>query len=366
MSINTTTWETEPHTETKHFILKRYLEAWLPIMSQTNSRIIFIDGFAGPGEYIGGEEGSPLIALKSVLEHKLELKSEFIFLFIEKDKSRCDNLREVISKLEIPPKAKIKLNVECGEFKKIITDLLDNLEKENKHLAPTFMFVDPFGFSGVPLEQIKRFMKNKKCEILITFMSEDLIRWCKLPQNKGNINELFGTEEWQKIINNQRLSSKEKLFSLYNLYSNQLKKIGEIKFVRSFEMINKFNKTDYFLFFGTNHILGLERMKESMWVADPNGRFTFSDATHNPQQSVLFSPTPNYLLLKREILDEFKGKKISIEELQNFVITKTEFLRKHIRKPLLDKMEQSGEIEIFCSEKRRSGTYPIDSIIYFK
>src|ERR1700693_6137138 len=55
----TTLWEIQPHTRAKHRILKSYLDAWLPIMARYNGRILFIDGFAGPGRYSGGERGSP-------------------------------------------------------------------------------------------------------------------------------------------------------------------------------------------------------------------------------------------------------------------------------------------------------------------
>lgn len=52
-----THWALEPHTQAKHLILRRYLEAWLPIMATHNGRIVFVDGFAGPGRYVGREEG---------------------------------------------------------------------------------------------------------------------------------------------------------------------------------------------------------------------------------------------------------------------------------------------------------------------
>jgi hypothetical protein len=38
-------------------------------MSKTNPRIIIVDAFAGPGRYLGGEEGSPLILLNAYLKH---------------------------------------------------------------------------------------------------------------------------------------------------------------------------------------------------------------------------------------------------------------------------------------------------------
>lgn len=50
-------WPLEAHTRGKHLVLKNYVNAWLPILGSTRQRILFIDGFAGPGEYAGGEEG---------------------------------------------------------------------------------------------------------------------------------------------------------------------------------------------------------------------------------------------------------------------------------------------------------------------
>ncbi len=65
----TTIWAIEPHTQAKHAILKRYLQAWMPILSLARfPEVLYIDGFAGPGTYTGGEEGSPVIALRAAVE----------------------------------------------------------------------------------------------------------------------------------------------------------------------------------------------------------------------------------------------------------------------------------------------------------
>lgn len=54
-----TTWELDPHTRAKHEILRRYLEAWTPILSIGGfPKIAYVDGFAGPGMYEGGQDGS--------------------------------------------------------------------------------------------------------------------------------------------------------------------------------------------------------------------------------------------------------------------------------------------------------------------
>ena len=68
-----TIWPIEPHTSAKHQILRKYLDAWLPILGTYNKRIVYIDGFSGPGEYTGGEPGSPIIALEAARTHQCEV-----------------------------------------------------------------------------------------------------------------------------------------------------------------------------------------------------------------------------------------------------------------------------------------------------
>ena len=90
-----TLWPLEPHTLGKHRVLKSYLDAWLPIMGKRNRRILFIDGFAGPGKYKGGEDGSPLIALKALKNHaaRSAITAEVVFIFVEKDPARAESGR---------------------------------------------------------------------------------------------------------------------------------------------------------------------------------------------------------------------------------------------------------------------------------
>ena len=56
-------------------------------------------------------------------------------------------------------------------------------------------------------------------------------------------------------------------------------------------MVNESRRVDYFLFFATQNIKGLERMKEAMWRVDPLGDFCFSDAT-DPNGLTLFGLEP--------------------------------------------------------------------------
>ncbi len=97
-------WNLEAHSRGKHHILRRYIDAWLPIMSSSYSRVVIVDAFAGPGRYLGGEEGSPLILLNAYLNHsyRAHMASEVVYLFIEERRDRVDHLRSEIARLTIP------------------------------------------------------------------------------------------------------------------------------------------------------------------------------------------------------------------------------------------------------------------------
>jgi three-Cys-motif partner protein len=179
----TTRWKIEPHTRVKHLILQKYLEAWLPIMASHSGRIHFLDGFAGPGLYAGNEKGSPLIALETLLNHPYFKKPlsqrEVVLTFVEKDEVRASSLLSTLATYHIPDW--IKTTVRQGEFAPLVESVLDKFDEESKQLAPTLAFLDPFGFSGIPLEIIARIARNPRCECFITFMYEEINRFLGHP-----------------------------------------------------------------------------------------------------------------------------------------------------------------------------------------
>ena len=92
----TTVWELEPHTRAKHAILRRYLQAWTPILSMGGfPQIAYIDGFAGPGRYSKGEDGSPVIALRIAVEQTAQ-NTTVMFLFVELKQERADVLQTAV------------------------------------------------------------------------------------------------------------------------------------------------------------------------------------------------------------------------------------------------------------------------------
>jgi three-Cys-motif partner protein len=354
-------WELLPHTAAKHTILRTYLDAWFPIMGSWSGRIVYLDGFAGPGRYDRGEPGSPIIALDSAKTHKAKLSKEICFFFVEERQDRANYLETEVKKLDCP--GNFKTEVKCGEFAPTLTAELDDLAKKGLKVAPTFALVDPFGFAGIPYGLMKRLLENPSCELFVSFMVDAINRWLTHPADevRAHIREAFGSDEPFEVLNQPG----GRVEALTELYRDGLRKIA--RFVRSFELRDKNDRVVYHLFFASNNSKGHEKMKEAMWKVAPLGDFSFSDAT-NPQQQVFFLKAYQDIL-KADLLSHFaKASKILIGSVERYVIDDTAFLPKHMRE-VLAVLESDGRVSVSDTKKdgnkRRKASYPKNALITF-
>jgi len=349
-----TVWQLDPHTAAKHEILRRYLAAWFPILGTHHSRIVYIDGFSGPGRYKNGEPGSPMIAIDVAVNHRKSTSGEIVFWFIEERSDRHAHLKQELAKLSLP--AHFKVTADSGRFHEKFGSVLASIEADKNELAPTFAFIDPFGFSGIPFSLIERLLGHKRCEAFITFMVDAINRFLKHPEDKvvQHIVDAFGGAEAIEIAK----GSGDLIVKLRELYQSKLSSVA--KYVRFFEMRDRQNRPQYYLFFATNHELGHLKMKEAMWKVDPDGEFRFSDAT-NPNQMVLFEADPTKVLAA-QLRDEFRAKgTVTGSQVRIFVERETAYLKKHLTAALKQE-EENGRLKVeeFKTDgrKRRANTYP--------
>jgi three-Cys-motif partner protein len=358
-----TLWAIEPHTSAKHQILRKYLDAWLPILGTYNKRIVYVDGFAGPGRYTGGEPGSPIVALEAALTHQAKLPGELVFLFIEKSADRAEHLEGEIAKLQLT--ASFKVQVERGSFADKLGKTLDELDSTSSQIAPTFALIDPFGFSGIPYALIQRLLSKNKCEVLVTVMVDSINRWLEHPDEniKAHIVETFGTDEAIRIAE----GTGDRVTELKHLYHRQLNKAA--KFVRYFEMRDRDNRLVYYLFFASNNSIGHLKMKEAMWKVDPMGDFSFSDST-DPSQPLLFNLDPSMAPLAADISAKFRGVgQIPVKKVETYVQDHTAYLRKHMGEALKQLESEPGKLKVAETktdgQKRRGKTFPNEVLVTF-
>ena len=360
----TTIWPAEPHTLAKHAILRRYLQAWFPILSRHHGRVVYVDGFAGPGRYSNGEDGSPIIALKAALDHfAIPQHTELVFVFVERKSDRLAWLQDVeLLQLKLPSHFETQLLE--GEFECRFGRLLDELDSKGLKIAPTFAFIDPFGITGLPFALVERLLTRPRCEALITFMSSSIERFVtELPDQ---VNTLIGSPDAAETIS----AAADRSLEARKLYAASLRRVA--RFVRFFEMRNASGAPIYDLFFATNHSLGHEKMKDAMWKVDDLGTYTFCDGIDPNQLTILGGDAAEELA--PALCKQFRGRgNVASEEIVRYVLDETAYLKPHAH-GALRLLEREGCPGVGRAEvaslkgdgtKRRKGTFPPGSMVRF-
>jgi len=351
-SVDATIWPLDPHSKVKHLILRRHLDAWLPIMTRSFPKLLYVDGFAGPGVYEGGEPGSPVIALRAAIFNRVlraePPKCELGFLFVEERSDRVTRLREEVGKLiqEEHLPGWIKYHIAEGEFESIIANRFDHWSLRGRR--PIFAFVDPFGYSGLPMSLIKRIGGVPHSECLITFTYKSINRWAIHGdlQRERHLDALYGSPTWRECRNDEA--------AMVELYRRQLLAEGGFRYNSTFKMKDRLGATEYFLAFGTSDPKGLTVMKAAMWKADPHLGRVFSDAD-DPDQ--LFFDLPIDPL--REVLQrEYRGKGWVTKEAVIEFVRHTHYSEdKHLFRETLGPMEKEGVLEVDRVRGGRKGSF---------
>lgn len=196
-----TRWRLQSHTIAKHEILRLYLNAWFPILGSQHERVVFLDGFAGPGIYEHGEAGSPIIALQTLLSHSFfpKMDCEFVFFFLE---NRLDRYTSLVEQLDafttarggLPPNVTVVR--QQTSFEEAASGLVTDLEQQRARLAPTFAFIDPFGFKGAPIELVSRLLAFDRCEVFFNFNYNRVNQFLTATRITPHLDGLFGTKEY--------------------------------------------------------------------------------------------------------------------------------------------------------------------------
>lgn len=361
-----TLWDRPPHTGAKHDLLASYLGAWFAIMSSVNGRLVYYDAFAGPGLYQGGEDGSPIIALKTLVGHSAfdrMSKTEFLLLFNEQDPGCAEHLEQLVKDYiaaNAPWPKNVKVEVNNDTFINLTTEIVDELDAGNKRLAPTFAFVDPVGVKATPMSILQRLTNFPKCEMLLYFAHETVVRWCDSGQIDERLTALFGNEDYKGA---GTLFGKQRSDYLHDLYKQHLHDVCQFPYIQSFAMYDMRAKRLYDLYYCTREPIGLDRMKAAMWKIAPSGDFTFRDRFAG--QDVLFGGGDDVDTqpLQVYLCDHYAGQAVDITVLIDHVIVATPYYSSHVKKRTLVPLQKAGVIT--SPNQKRANQYPPGTIIQF-
>jgi three-Cys-motif partner protein len=331
-------WEYTAHASAKHEILKRYLDAWYSILGRSRApRLLILDGFAGRGRYNNGEPGSPLLiydaAVRAVRRGDVQ---QVTIACSEANPTNFALLEDAKGDLE--PCDGVEIRTQREEFAVAAAPVAKWLEGRGGRI-PTFVFVDPYGFTGVPLELIKALLAVDRVEVLLTFMARDMSRFLALDTVEATLSEFFGGDAWRKCLQPDEDARTECLLLRYQ----EVIRPEIATYVTPFRVFeDERQATLYYLVHLTNHPLGMRKMKEAMVANSPD--MTFWPITLRPKDQLALdvAEAKPYPSLQQHLRERYRLCSMTFEDLLNEDYPEGIWVEKQYRAAILDLEKQEG------------------------
>lgn len=322
-----TVYEADPHTRAKHRILKAYLERWLPILDKQaqlvkrgKQRLLYVDGFAGAGEYEDSVPGSPLIPIETAMGHSHQFSCPIEIRLIEKRPDRVNHLKNLIKAKKATLVGNANLVIPDpieGDCEQEVRNLVTACVRSGQPLGPAFFFLDQFGYSSFSMDLVNTILRHDICEVF-SYLNWNLLHpFMSDPTKQAGITKAFGGDEWRQVIG---LSGQEKENRFRQIYLDALRQRGGAKYTYPFAMRDSNHRVIYWLFFCTNNIRGLEEMKRAMWDVDRSGGFEFSDKFVSDRSSMFEYGDGD---LAKDLVADLKGRTLTVRDVGEYALANT-------------------------------------------
>jgi three-Cys-motif partner protein len=348
-----TLWPLEPATAAKHQLYQRYLDAWWPILLQPShngrswSRVTYLDAFAGPGRYKGGEPGSPVFALQGLLDHvareRMDLSRDRVrIIYMEKRRDRFDHLQSELERkfgslLELPVLTEA-VQGEAG------TDSERLLDEAGAWGSPILAIFDSWGNVNVPMRLMKRIAANPSSEVIVTFGPNWFSRRESLDPEQLDL--VFGGRQFW-IPANAEVKADERWRAWLAIYRDALGRAG-FRYQLQFKIVPRTGQPLY-LVYGTGHPKGVEVMKDAMWKVDGVDGMGFADPRTRGAplvgQQALWGGTdhPELVELARQCLE---SGPVSLDQMGQWLLTETSRWRARDARPAVQELLNAGEVSV--------------------
>lgn len=304
--------------------------------------MLYFDTHAGRGRHRSGEPGSPLVALRTLLDHnyrdELLRRSEVRFFFIEQESANLDGLNAELEKMGRLPD-RVHVTTSAGDAYAVLSNIVQGFESSGQMIAPAFIFVDPFGFP-VPTDLLARLMVAGRVELFVNVMWRQLdmaIRQ-RRPAEHGlatTLDRIFAGDDWRRIDGE---TVNERMNQTVGLLSDR---IGST-WTTYIRMTSGGDAVKYLLLHLTNHDRGRELMKECMWKVAPDGGFEVLQRD-DPKQPLLIMPEPDLAPLRAWLLARLRQRPRTRTEIDH-EIRQEPWLPAHLR-TVVNELRMEHEIE---------------------
>lgn len=328
----------------KSRVVTKYFKAWSTVMASKghSGRIAYIDLFAGPGKYEDGTPSTPIILLQMAINDP-KLRKSLVTLFNDKNPENAQLLRHNISAIPGIDELKYQPQIKADEVGNKIVD-----EFQKKHLVPTLLFADPWGYKGVSVGLIGSVLKDWGCDCVVFFNYNRINAGLNNVAVREHMNGLFGEERTdairQKLV---ALNPNERETLIIEELAEALKESGG-KYVLPFTFKNEQGtRTKQHLIFVSKHFKGYEIMKEIMSKESSDTDQGVPSFIYNPVSSkfpTLFELSRPLDDLEDMLIAEFTGQKLSALQIYEQHSVGRPYIKSNY-KQVLANMEAASKIQ---------------------
>lgn len=289
----------------KHYVLEHYLQLLALKIGhyRPGTTLNYIDGFSGPWQHVTQElrDTSPHVALTKLCAAREDLRTgarpvelQVRGMFVEHDGEAFGLLQRLLRD-QFP-------SVQCeaynGEFEAHITEACRFAATGPEPFA--FVFIDPTGWKGYGLNAITPLLRVRRCEVLINFMTKDIIRFVDDVESSAlqSFIDLFGHSSYREAW--RGLADLDREDRIVETYCDRVLAAGAFAHCAPTIVLHRHrDRTHYHLVYATRSLHGLIAFRETERQATPEQREVRAQA----KQRERLSASPNLELFDAPVMD---------------------------------------------------------------
>ena len=268
--VDLTNYPNREQSYIKHCLLEEYLPEWAYKVGSSWDSLVYVDGFAGPwqtthADYADTSFGVAIEALRQC-QTGLRAKGRNLSMesiLVDEDTAAFEQLQKFAAAQNGPGFGVHALH---GQFANSIEDI-EAVIKRNTRNAFRFIFLDPKGWSDIPMKKLRPFLRSRSCEVLVNLMTRHIIRFLDEPDRADSYNNLFGREGVLQALRSSRAKTDPphaRAEQAVREYGLSLRLLCDFKYVSSAVILEPDEESiRYFLVYATNHPKGVEVFKNA-------------------------------------------------------------------------------------------------------
>jgi len=204
-------------SQTKHEMLRRYLESFAQIIGSHWQSITYVDGFSGPWNSVASDfsDSSFGIALQELRKARTKLserghRPRIRCFFVERDKTAYTTLASFASSQN---DSETEIETRNKSFEEAIPEIVKFVRSDPQTFV--FTFIDPKGWLGFAMDQIRPLIQLRPGEVLVNFMTSHIVRWIEHHATKDQIRATFGSDVSSEVAGLAGLKRTERCVDLY-------------------------------------------------------------------------------------------------------------------------------------------------------